>query len=372
LLRRHPGRLSLPQRQDLRGRQASAAPASGRRPRTCRVSVPRRSARYQVDGISLGHRLDRARGAEQRRHRSPAPLAPRRRGGRARADRRPDGRQLRRRRAGRPGAGRVPAPVHLRRADRAAGRRSRRLRSRYPRPVREWWLRTALVLQSPRAVFVALRDDKDDTAFERAEPVLLIILLAGTAAALASDASTGYHGLLLAVWAFVAGGITGTAAYWLLGAVLYWAARALGSLGSYRRAGAPGRWRGGLAGLVPAGAARGRVRERAARDLPALLAGRARRLPVALPRLRRLVGGAAPRRRALRPRLDVAAGSGGRRRTGRGAQRAARPLSAVWNRSSSSSGIAYVGCSSGNAPLRTSATDSPSAEPISSASRADR
>jgi len=102
--------------------------------------------------------------------------------------------------------------------------------------VREWWLRTALVLQSPRAVFAALRDDSDETASERAEPVLLIILLAGTAAALASDASTGYDGLLLAVWAFVAGGITGTAAYWLLGAFLYWAALALGSLGSYRRA----------------------------------------------------------------------------------------------------------------------------------------
>ena len=102
--------------------------------------------------------------------------------------------------------------------------------------MREWWLRAALVLQSPRAVFAALRDDTDAAASDRAEPVLLIILLAGTAAALASDASSGYDGLLLAVWAFIAGGITGTAAYWLLGAVLYWAARALGSLGSYRRA----------------------------------------------------------------------------------------------------------------------------------------
>jgi hypothetical protein len=102
--------------------------------------------------------------------------------------------------------------------------------------VREWWLRTALVLQSPRPVFVALREDTDDAASDRAEPVLLIVLLAGMAAALASGASTGYDGLLLAVWAFLAGGITGAAAYWLLGAVLYWAARALGSLGSYRRA----------------------------------------------------------------------------------------------------------------------------------------
>lgn len=102
--------------------------------------------------------------------------------------------------------------------------------------MREWWLRAALVLQSPRAVFTALRDDTDESAADRAEPVLLIVLLAGIAAALASDASTGYDGVLLAVWAFIAGGITGAAAYWLLGAFLYWASRALGSLGSYRRA----------------------------------------------------------------------------------------------------------------------------------------
>jgi hypothetical protein len=102
--------------------------------------------------------------------------------------------------------------------------------------VREWWLRTALVLQSPRAVFVALRDDSAEAAGDRAEPVLLIVLLAGMALALGSGASSGYDGVLLPVWAFLAGGITGAAAYWFFGAVLYGAARALGSAGSYRRA----------------------------------------------------------------------------------------------------------------------------------------
>jgi hypothetical protein len=102
--------------------------------------------------------------------------------------------------------------------------------------VRDWWLRTALVLQSPRAVFVALRDDSAEAAGERAEPVLLIVLLAGMALALGSGASHGYDGLLLPVWDFLAGGITGAAAYWFFGAVLYGAARALGSAGSYRRA----------------------------------------------------------------------------------------------------------------------------------------
>jgi hypothetical protein len=102
--------------------------------------------------------------------------------------------------------------------------------------VRDWWLRAVLVLQSPRAVFVALRDDTAESASERAEPVLLIVLLAGMALALASGASSDYSGLLLLVWVFIAGGITGTAAYWFFGAILYGAARALGSAGSYRRA----------------------------------------------------------------------------------------------------------------------------------------
>jgi hypothetical protein len=102
--------------------------------------------------------------------------------------------------------------------------------------VREWWLRTALVLQAPRAVFVALRDDSPEAAADRAEPVLLVVLLAGIALALSSNASKGYHGVVLPVWLFLAGGVTGAAAYWVFGALLFWSSRALGSLGSYRRA----------------------------------------------------------------------------------------------------------------------------------------
>jgi len=102
--------------------------------------------------------------------------------------------------------------------------------------VREWWLRTALVLQAPRPVFAALRDDTAQSAGDRAEPVLLVVVLPGMALALASNAASGYDGLLLPVWAFVAGGITGAAGYWFFGALLYGSARALGSAGSYRRA----------------------------------------------------------------------------------------------------------------------------------------
>ena len=100
----------------------------------------------------------------------------------------------------------------------------------------EWWLRTLLVVQAPRPVFAALRDDTSEAAADRAEPILLVVLLAGIALAFSSSASAGYHGLILPVWLFLAGGITGAAAYWIFGAILYGAVRALGSLGSYRRA----------------------------------------------------------------------------------------------------------------------------------------
>jgi hypothetical protein len=45
--------------------------------------------------------------------------------------------------------------------------------------MRDWWLRTLLVLQRPRPVFVALREDDPDVAAERSEPDHLIVWLAG-------------------------------------------------------------------------------------------------------------------------------------------------------------------------------------------------
>jgi hypothetical protein len=105
--------------------------------------------------------------------------------------------------------------------------------------LRDWWLRTLLVLQRPRPVFVALRDDDPDAVAARAEPVLLIVWLAGIAAVLA-DANTylddaSRDGVDLAIWAFAAGGISGTFAYFLVGWLLYRVSRALGSHGTYRR-----------------------------------------------------------------------------------------------------------------------------------------
>jgi len=107
--------------------------------------------------------------------------------------------------------------------------------------MRDWWLRALLVLQRPRPVFVALRDESKESLADRSEPVLLIVLLAGIAAVLATKTASrlmddgSYDGLLVAVWAFLAGGIYGIAGYFLFGAVLHGGGKALGSQGSYRR-----------------------------------------------------------------------------------------------------------------------------------------
>jgi hypothetical protein len=107
---------------------------------------------------------------------------------------------------------------------------------------REWLLRTLLVLQRPRAVFAALRDDGDEAAQARQEPLTALVLLAGIAGVLSTTVAghllddPDFDGLLVAVWAFLGGGVYGIASYWLLGGLLYIAARAFGGLGSYRRA----------------------------------------------------------------------------------------------------------------------------------------
>jgi hypothetical protein len=108
--------------------------------------------------------------------------------------------------------------------------------------MRDWWLRTFLVLQRPRPVFVALRDDSKESLGDRAEPVLAIVLLAGIAAVLSTAAAgklmddSTYDGLLVAVWAFIAGSIYGMFGYFAFGALLHGGGKALGSQGSYRRA----------------------------------------------------------------------------------------------------------------------------------------
>jgi hypothetical protein len=98
------------------------------------------------------------------------------------------------------------------------------------------------VLQSPRAVFAALRDDSDEAAEARQDAAGTIVWLAGIAGVLATTvASTllddpARDWVVLAVWAFLAGGLSGFTLYFFVGKVLHVSLRRLGSRGSFRRA----------------------------------------------------------------------------------------------------------------------------------------
>ncbi len=107
---------------------------------------------------------------------------------------------------------------------------------------RAWWLRVPAVLLSPSSVFFALRDDDPDDVAARSEPLLLIVWLAGAAAVLATPTastlmdSVDYDAALVAIWAFVAGGVYGVVSYVVFGFGLFFGVRLFGSLGDYRRA----------------------------------------------------------------------------------------------------------------------------------------
>jgi hypothetical protein len=107
---------------------------------------------------------------------------------------------------------------------------------------RAWWLRVPATLLSPSSVFFALREDDPDDVAARSEPLLLVILLAGVASVLATPTasdlldSPDYDGTLVAIWAFIAGGLYGVVGYFVVGFALYFGVRLLGSLGDFRRA----------------------------------------------------------------------------------------------------------------------------------------
>ncbi len=90
--------------------------------------------------------------------------------------------------------------------------------------------------------FAALRDESREQAEAREEPVLALALLAGIAGVLAAPSfgdlldSRERDAVVVAVLVFLAGGLYGTATYWVGGGALYLGARAAGSNGSYRQA----------------------------------------------------------------------------------------------------------------------------------------
>jgi hypothetical protein len=106
---------------------------------------------------------------------------------------------------------------------------------------RSWWLRAPAVLVAPRAVFVSLRDDSDEAAEGRGEPLAALIGLAGIAGVLATPVArtmlnNGDSAVIVPIWAFFGGTVYALAVYFLGGGLLFGASRRLGGLGSWRRA----------------------------------------------------------------------------------------------------------------------------------------
>lgn len=105
-----------------------------------------------------------------------------------------------------------------------------------------WFLRALLVLQAPRSVFAALRDDTREAGDVRQDAAGAVVWVAGIAGVLATSvASTllddpARDWIVVAVWAFLAGGLYGFALYFIVGKILHTALRQLGSQGSFRRA----------------------------------------------------------------------------------------------------------------------------------------
>lgn len=105
-----------------------------------------------------------------------------------------------------------------------------------------WWLRAPAVLVAPQAVFTSLRDESEEDAEARQEPIMALAALAGISVVLVTPTfrrmlNDGAVSLsLIPVLAFVSGTLFAAATYWLGGGLLYGAGRRLGSLGSYRRA----------------------------------------------------------------------------------------------------------------------------------------
>jgi hypothetical protein len=107
---------------------------------------------------------------------------------------------------------------------------------------RVWWVRAALVLVQPIPVFEELRDDSEEAAEARQEPVLAIVVLAGIAGVLA----TSFAGTLLdqesldaldiALWAFIGGALEGISLYFVVGLIVYTGGAIAASAWTFRHA----------------------------------------------------------------------------------------------------------------------------------------
>jgi hypothetical protein len=99
---------------------------------------------------------------------------------------------------------------------------------------RAWWRLLPRVLTRPNEVFEALKEDDETDVEARSEPILAIVIVAGTAGILLTPAwgtlldEESLDWLVIAVITFIGGLFYGTAGYFLLGIVVWAGARAVG------------------------------------------------------------------------------------------------------------------------------------------------
>jgi hypothetical protein len=107
---------------------------------------------------------------------------------------------------------------------------------------RDWWLRLALVLQSPASVFAWLRDDSDEAATARQEPITAVTFVAGVAIFLSTRTAgrlfdeVEFDSLLIVVECVVAGLLVAIQNFWILGGAVYLGGRTADSAATYRQA----------------------------------------------------------------------------------------------------------------------------------------
>ena|SRR5829696_5733585 len=100
---------------------------------------------------------------------------------------------------------------------------------------RAWWLRAVLVLQNPRPVFLALRDESPEAEDARAEPATALVFLGGMAGVLLAPAfgrlydDYALDALDVLVIVIFAGSIYGFFSYYVLGWTLSLGVRAMGA-----------------------------------------------------------------------------------------------------------------------------------------------
>jgi hypothetical protein len=110
------------------------------------------------------------------------------------------------------------------------------------RAERDWWLRLALILQAPTSVFAWVRDDSDEAASSRQEPITAITFVAGigiflstrTAGRLFDDFE--FDPLLVVVESVVAGLLVAIQNFWILGGAVALGGKAADSAASFRQA----------------------------------------------------------------------------------------------------------------------------------------